>query len=313
MGRLSRRNHPGIAFHLVTVTQGRERLLEGMQARIAMMLGEWTEKGGVQLLAYAVMSNHLHIIAVQGAQPLRAYMHPLLSDISLLVNRTRDREGHVFQRRYYDTPCFEPDYLRAAIAYAHLNPVRAGICSDPTMYEWTSNGYYCAKDEANVPAFIRAGVATGLRLFGIASTQRASCQKAHNAYLAWRIATDRLREAEPDARIPLPPAPVFPEGDRFWNSLLVQHVPAVPATSPGHVQPELATICADVLASLDPSPSLEDILDGFRKPAVTNARREIIRKALGAGYRNHEIARYLNTSSSTVTQIASEKRRSRPA
>lgn len=142
MGRSRRRNLPGVAFHLTARIQGGTALLKGLEKRSASLIKTWAANSDFCLVAYAIMPNHLHIIAVQGQLPLQRFMQPALSGISQSVIRAHSHRGHVFECRYYDKPCLDAEYLRNAIAYVHLNPVRAGLCSRASDYEWSSHGLY---------------------------------------------------------------------------------------------------------------------------------------------------------------------------
>src|SRR5690606_28499612 len=92
-----------------------------------------------ELFAYVIMPNHLHLVLRQGEEPLWRFMQPYLRRIAIQVQRTHEREGRVFERRYRDRYCADADHLRTAILYTHLNPIRAGLCSDPREYPWSSH------------------------------------------------------------------------------------------------------------------------------------------------------------------------------
>ena len=86
MGRTRRPHLPGVPFHLVARAQGKAPLFIGLEATVARMVREQVERTGGQLLSYAIMPNHLHIVYVQGVQPLAAFMQPLLRRLALRVH-----------------------------------------------------------------------------------------------------------------------------------------------------------------------------------------------------------------------------------
>ncbi|MGH7465566.1 MAG: transposase, partial [Longimicrobiales bacterium] len=151
MGRLLRPALPGAPFHITARTQWQEPLFAGAEEEVATLIRGSIDRSDAQLLAYAVMGNHIHVIVVQGRRPLSAYMQPLLRRIALVVNRRRDRRGHVFGRRYSHSVCQDPEYFRSMVAHVHLNPVRAGICGKPDDYRWTSHRDYARGTDPDTP------------------------------------------------------------------------------------------------------------------------------------------------------------------
>src|SRR5258706_15709251 len=100
------------------------------------------QKANCQLHAYALVTNHVHLLIT----PLDAAMLPrmIISVGSRYVryyNRTYNRSGTLWERRYNSALVATDSYLLACYRYIELNPVRAGIVSDPAEYRWSS---YCA-------------------------------------------------------------------------------------------------------------------------------------------------------------------------
>jgi len=89
------------------------------------LLGEMTDRFGVEVHAYVLMDNHYHLIMhTPGANASQA-MQWLNVSFSAWSNAKRQRVGHVFQGRFRST-LIDGDgaWLLAASAYVHLNPVR---------------------------------------------------------------------------------------------------------------------------------------------------------------------------------------------
>jgi putative transposase len=53
-------------------------------------------------------------------------------------NRRHGRVGHVFQARFHATLVARDEHLLALAAYLPRNPVRAGLCTDPAHWQWSS-------------------------------------------------------------------------------------------------------------------------------------------------------------------------------
>jgi len=89
------------------------------------LLGEMSERFGVEVHAYVLMDNHYHLILrTPDANASRA-MQWLNVSFSAWSNAKRQRVGHVFQGRFRST-LIDGDgaWLLKASAYLHLNPVR---------------------------------------------------------------------------------------------------------------------------------------------------------------------------------------------
>ena len=51
-------------------------------------------------------------------------------------NRRHGRTGHLFGQRFASRVIDDEEYLYDASEYILQNPVRAGICNDPSDYPW---------------------------------------------------------------------------------------------------------------------------------------------------------------------------------
>jgi putative transposase len=56
---------------------------------------------------------------------------------SQYINRLHERNGHLWQGRFYSCALDEP-HLWLAMKYIELNPVRARLCRRPWRYAWSS-------------------------------------------------------------------------------------------------------------------------------------------------------------------------------
>jgi len=89
------------------------------------LLGEMSERFGVEVHAYVLMGNHYHLILrTPGANASRA-LQWLNVSFSAWSNAKRQRVGHVFQGRFRSTLIDgDGSWLLKASAYLHMNPVR---------------------------------------------------------------------------------------------------------------------------------------------------------------------------------------------
>jgi len=93
----------------------------------------------LSIYAWALMSNHFHLLVRTGNVPLANSMRKLLTGYVVNYNRRHKRYGYLFQNRYKSIVCEDDPYLLELTRYIHLNPIRAGIVKDIKAlkrYQW---------------------------------------------------------------------------------------------------------------------------------------------------------------------------------
>jgi len=100
------------------------------------------EASGLRVFAYCLMSNHVHIVAGVGTEPLGTSFKRVGVRYAVWYNRKYNRQGPLFQNRYKSEPITDDTYLLAATRYIHQNPVKAGLCRKADAYEWSSYKEY---------------------------------------------------------------------------------------------------------------------------------------------------------------------------
>ena len=103
-------------------------------------LKEWKENFGCKVYAYCLMTNHVHLIVDPGtdANNLALLMKRVAGRQTRYVNKIEKRSGTLWEGRYKSSPISTDEYLLACCRYVELNPLRAGIVSDPAAYRWSS-------------------------------------------------------------------------------------------------------------------------------------------------------------------------------
>jgi putative transposase len=102
----------------------------------------------VSLLGYCLMSNHVHLIAVPTLPDgLALACRNAHGRYAAYWNAVHGASGHAWQGRFYSCPLDEV-HLWAALRYTELNPVRAGLVSEPECWPWSSAVVHCGKTQA---------------------------------------------------------------------------------------------------------------------------------------------------------------------
>ncbi|MEJ2726813.1 MAG: transposase [Deltaproteobacteria bacterium] len=90
-------------------------------------LGDIIKETSTPCYAWALLSNHLHLLLRTGNHPIATVMRRLLTGYAVTFNRRYGRHGHLFQNRYKSILCQEDPYLLELVRYIHLNPLRANL------------------------------------------------------------------------------------------------------------------------------------------------------------------------------------------
>ena len=144
MPRLSRIDIPGLLQHVIVRGIERRNIFNDDDDR-QHFVDRFTAlcaETGVRCYAWALLSNHFHLLLMPTTTSLAVFMRRLLTGYAVSFNRRNRRSGHLFQNRYKSIVCEEEPYLLELVRYIHLNPLRAGIVSTLTEledYRWTGH------------------------------------------------------------------------------------------------------------------------------------------------------------------------------
>jgi putative transposase len=91
-----------------------------------------------ELLAYCLMPNHVHYVVDAEVEQLSHAMHYVNGLYAQRFNREHGYRGHLFQGRFHAKRISDEPHLPGSIRYVVLNPVRAGLCTLPQNWRWSS-------------------------------------------------------------------------------------------------------------------------------------------------------------------------------
>lgn len=261
------------------------------------------EKTGVECLAWALMSNHFHLLLRPTLTTLATFMRRLLTGYAVTFNLRHSRSGHLFQNRYKSLVCDEDAYLLELVRYIHLNPVRVGMAPDLDALEpfpWSGHAVLMGRramkgqvtDEVlryfgkNITAarrgyrnFVEDGVSQGKRNDLISSRGAVSNNDAPRTIQDSRILGDedfveRLRSESTLRERIAAPEPIYAIIGRFAEEF-------------------------------DVSPRA--VASRSRHPRILNARAAVCHAAIDAGHSGAEVSRHLQMTRSGV--FTARKRR----
>ena len=150
MPRKARIDAPGALHHIIIRGIERRKIFrdDGDRANFLGRLGGIISETQTQCFAWALLSNHVHMLLRTGRVPIATVMRRLLTGYAVSFNRKYRRHGQLFQNRYKSILCDEDTYLRELVRYIHLNPLRAGLVSemkDLDRYAWSGHSVMMAK------------------------------------------------------------------------------------------------------------------------------------------------------------------------
>ena len=152
MPRRARLDAPGTLHHVIVRGIEKRRIVNDVADRKNFVdrLGGLAVDTKTAIYAWAIMTNHAHLLLRSSEMGLSGFMRRLLTGYAVSYNRRHRRWGHLFQNRYKSIVCDEDAYFTELVRYIHLNPLRARLVkslSQLDRYRWSGHGVLMGKIE----------------------------------------------------------------------------------------------------------------------------------------------------------------------
>ncbi len=319
MPRAARIDAPGALHHVIARgIEGRPLFHDDEDRdRFLARLGRLAAEGAVHIYAWALLSNHVHLLCESAALSLSSTMHRLLTGYAVAFNKRHGRSGHLFQNRFRSLLCQKEPYLRELVRYIHLNPLRAGIVGSlEELGRWPWSGHSALL--GRVP---RPWQETDRVLSFFAPTRRAA-RTAYNRFIA-----DGIPRPPGDLgleRLSLPSWGGWSEvtsrrhrhgyrstaercilGDRRFVAKMIERMEMRQRRNflLDGPRPDIASVCRRACEAWGVSAG--ELLGGSRRRPVVEARTALSWFAMrDLGYSGAEVARHLGVSTSCITRAA---------
>ena len=321
MPRQARLDSPGTLHHvMIRGIEGRDIVDDDQDRRdFVRRLGEVARASGTTVFAWALMSNHAHILLASGVMGLAKFMRRLLTGYAVGYNLRHRRHGHLFQNRYKSIVCDGDSYFTELVRYIHLNPLRVKLvrhidalekypyCGHRAIlgevsYDWQDRhsvlaqfGSRQAQAVAAYRRFVEEGLALGRRpeLVGGGLVRSAG---------GWAEVRSQRRRREPqqsDERILGDGA--FVERVLGEAETVVQRQQAA-RRQRGRIERVIAQGCKKK------GVSLTELRSGSRRGELPTIRAELVGKLIeDFGVPAAEVARQVGISTSGVSKILSRR------
>ena len=140
MSRRARFVAPGQPHHVTQRGNKRQEIFlsDAQRQAYIQILQYHLDRHHVRLLAWCLMNNHVHLIAIPSTgKSLGLALGQAHAHYALEWNRSQEHVGHMWQNRFFSCP-LEGSHLWRAIRYVELNPVRAGMVHRAWDWTWSS-------------------------------------------------------------------------------------------------------------------------------------------------------------------------------
>jgi len=118
-------------------------LEESDYVRYLELLKIYSERFRLQILAYCVMANHIHVVGTPDLPDSIAQTFKFCHGIyATEFNKKYLKSGHLWQARPFSC-VLDPAHMWAAIRYVERNPVRAHMIERSEEYPWSSARAHC--------------------------------------------------------------------------------------------------------------------------------------------------------------------------
>ena len=144
MPRQARLDAPGTLHHVIIRGIERRAIVADERDRCEFVerLGRLTSELKTAVYAWALLTNHAHLLLRSGPRGLPTFMRRFLTGYAQGYNRRHKRHGHLFQNRYKSIVCEEENYFTELVRYIHPNPLRAKLVrtlEELDTYPWSGH------------------------------------------------------------------------------------------------------------------------------------------------------------------------------
>ena len=129
-----------------------------------------------KILAYCLMSNHVHLVILIENENLSKGIQSLIIRYASYFNRKYDRKGPFVQNRFNSKKVESQRYFLEVCRYVHRNPEKAGI-EKTEKYRWSSYHEYIGKEKIIDRRFLMHYLGNDINIFIEYTTKKESKQE----------------------------------------------------------------------------------------------------------------------------------------
>jgi len=141
MPRIARAVAVDFPHHIIQRGNNRQKVFFAIETRkkYLELVKEYADIWGASVLAYCLMTNHIHLlIKPHQEDSLAKMMQGVSQGYAKYINRRYKRTGRLWESRYYSCVVDEESYLWQVARYIERNPKRAGLVRQEEDYPFSS-------------------------------------------------------------------------------------------------------------------------------------------------------------------------------
>jgi REP element-mobilizing transposase RayT len=144
MPRFARFHVTGGLLHVISRFHDRRYYLDidGARERYLTLLGRAAETHDSRIIAYCLMSSHVHLVLQLGNDPLGRLTKQVHAPFGNWVNFQRKGMGAILSDRPKSVLVDSETHGMEIVRYVHNNPVRAGVVARASESAWSSHRAY---------------------------------------------------------------------------------------------------------------------------------------------------------------------------
>ena len=149
MSRVAREESPTGYYHILVRGNNRSYIFNNQRYKAAFMemIEEQEKDTGIELAAWCIMDNHVHLVLKAELDQLSLAMKRINIKFAMMYKQDQNMVGHVFQDRFKSHVIDSDEYLLQVVRYVHNNPVSAKIVKNPGDYKWSSYREYLIRSQ----------------------------------------------------------------------------------------------------------------------------------------------------------------------
>ena len=152
MARIARVVAPEYPHHIIQRGNRRQKVFfqQDDYDEYLRLLNSYSHRFNIDVLAYCLMPNHIHIIVMpHKGSSLAQAIGETHRNYTRFINFREKWRGYLWQGRF-SSYILDERYLLAATRYILLNPVRAGLAKKPWDYKWSSAKHHLRSNNSSL-------------------------------------------------------------------------------------------------------------------------------------------------------------------
>ncbi len=141
MPRIARIIAPGYPHHVTQRGNNRSLVFFDDEDRQTYLdiLSNYAQKHSLQIWAYCLMDNHVHLLVVPRSEDSLARGIGLTNQVyTQYLNRKLNQSGRIWQNRFFSCVVENNQYLWSVARYIECNPVKVDMVTAAEEYLWSS-------------------------------------------------------------------------------------------------------------------------------------------------------------------------------